>query len=111
VEYCALAYCVQECAHESVNDSHALLLATLHDNNEIHILVHPDCRTLVQGQDLDYLKELFASFIERANEDPLALFKQLSSLSVGCLVTKCTGTKVYSELLGAPQYRHFIELR
>jgi hypothetical protein len=83
----------------------------LHDNDEMQILVHPDWRSLVQEQDLDYLDELFESFIERVSEDPLALFKQLTSLSVGPIVTKCAGTKAYSDLLGDPQYGHFVELR
>jgi hypothetical protein len=112
MEYCTLAYSVpQECARASVNGSNTLLLAMLHDNDEMQILVHPDWRSLVQEQDLDYLDELFESFIERVSEDPLALFKQLTSLSVGPIVTKCAGTKAYSDLLGDPQYGHFVELR
>jgi hypothetical protein len=83
----------------------------LHDNDEMQILVHPDWRLLVQERDLDYLEELFGSFIERVSEDPSALFKQLSSLSVGPIVTKCAGTKAYSDLLGGTQYGHFVELR
>jgi hypothetical protein len=83
----------------------------LHDNGEMQILVYSDWRSLVQEQDLNYLEELFRSFIERVSEDPSALFKQLSSLSVGPVRTKCTGTKTYSDLLSEPQYSRFIELR
>lgn len=112
MEYCTLAYCaLQECARASVNDSNTLLLATLHDNSEMQILVNPDWRSFVQKQDSDYLEELFESFIKRVREDPLALFKQLTSLSVGPIVTKCAGTMAYSDLLGDPQYGHFVELR
>lgn len=111
MEYCTLAYYVRpECALAPWKGSKTLLLATLHDNYDMQILVHPDWRSLVQKQDLDYLNELFESFIERASDDPLVVFKQLASLSVGPIVTKCAGTKAYSELLGDPQYGHFVEL-
>jgi hypothetical protein len=111
MEYCTLAYCVpQECARASANDSNTMLLATLHDNGEMQILVHPDWRSFVQERDSDYLEELFESFIERVSEDPPVLFKQLASLSVGPIVTKSAGTKAYSDLLDDPQYGHFVEL-
>jgi len=112
MQYCTLAYCApQECTHASVDGRNSLLLIMLHENKEVQILVNPDWRTLIQEQDLDFLEELFGSFIKRASEDPLALFEQLTSLSVGPIVTKCAGTKAYSDLLVDPQYCHFVELR
>jgi hypothetical protein len=110
--YCTLAYCApQECVSASVNDSNTLLLVTLLDDGEMRILVNPEWRSFVKEQDLGYLEELFESFIERVSEDPSVLFKQLSSLSVGPIVTKSAGMKAYTDLLGDPQYGHFVELR
>jgi hypothetical protein len=93
-----------------VNSSNTLLLATLHDNGEMQVLINPDWHSFVQEQDSDYLEELFKSFIEQVSDEPSVLFKRLASLSVGPIVTKSAGKKVYSDLLGDPQYGHFVEL-
>jgi hypothetical protein len=53
--------------------------------------VSPDWRSIVQPEDLEYMDSLLRDFLERAKEQPAALFKHLSSLGVGPLVTQEAG--------------------
>ena len=54
----------------------------------LSFLVHPELRTIVQKNDLEYLEALLQDFLERAKLHPEALFKQLSSLGVGPFVAR-----------------------
>lgn len=54
----------------------------------LSFLVHPELRTIVQKNDLEYIEALLQDFLERAKLHPEALFKQLSSLGVGPLVAR-----------------------
>jgi len=54
----------------------------------LSFLVHPELRTIVQKNDLEYIEALLQDFLERAQLHPEALFKQLSSLGVGPLVAR-----------------------
>jgi hypothetical protein len=67
----------------------------------LRFLVHPELRAIVADNDLFYLESLFKDFLERAMLRPVALFKQISSLGVGPLVTQETGSNIsdYPHLL------------
>jgi hypothetical protein len=58
---------------------------------QLSFLVHPELHAVVQDADLEYLERLTQDFRERAKLDPDALFKQLSYLNVGPLVTSYAG--------------------
>jgi hypothetical protein len=60
----------------------------------LRILVHPEWRKIILSEDIDYIDSLLRDFLERAKLHPEALFKQLSSLGVGPLVTHTTGKSV-----------------
>ena len=66
---------------------------------ELILLVHPDWNQLVASEHKSYLQALFADLKERATIDPGAVFKQVSSLSVGPLITSATGIMAGIELL------------
>ena len=76
----------------------------------LSFLVHPELRTIVQKNDLEYLEALLQDFLERAKLHPEALFKQLSSLGVGPLVAR----EVELSFVDHPSFREissgFVEL-
>lgn len=57
----------------------------------LRFLVHPELRSIIQKEDLPYTESLLIDFLERSKQEPDALFKQLSSLGVGTLVTQDVG--------------------
>lgn len=71
----------------------ALILVLVLKNQEgrLQILVSPDLRTIVRGDDLAFLESLLQDFTERAKLHPEALFKHLSNLGVGPLTTHVAG--------------------
>jgi predicted component of type VI protein secretion system len=60
----------------------------------LRFLSHPKMSKIVQEDDLAYIESLLRDFLERAKLHPAALFKQLSSLAVGPLVTHETGSSL-----------------
>lgn len=60
----------------------------------MRLLVHKELSSIVQAEDWDYLQSLLQDFKKRAKTDAASLFKQLSTLSVGPLVTKIVGEKL-----------------
>jgi len=63
-------------------------------NGSLRFLAHPKWRSLVQPEDVRDIYDLFVDLIERADEQPAALFQQLSSLGVGPLVTQQIGERI-----------------
>jgi hypothetical protein len=73
----------------------SIILLVLEDaEDKLSFLVHPQLRMVVSGSDLSYLESLLRDFVERARLHPAALFKQLSSLGVGPLVTQEVGPRI-----------------
>jgi hypothetical protein len=63
-------------------------------NGGLLILAHPNWRSLVQREDVNYVNDLLIDSLERAEDQPRALFEQLSSLGVGPLVTQQAGERI-----------------
>jgi hypothetical protein len=61
---------------------------------DLRFLVDPGWSAVVREEDREYLESLLGDFLERAKEQPATLFKQLSSLGVGPLVTRETGEQI-----------------
>ena len=59
---------------------------------QFEILASHNLRLAVRHDYLRYMTDLLEDFHERAKQDPAALFRQLSSLSIGPLVTHKVGT-------------------
>lgn len=68
------------------------MLLVWDQESNLHILCHPELNKIASLEDLDYLNALLQDFLERAKQDPEALFKQASSLGVGPLITISTGS-------------------
>jgi hypothetical protein len=61
---------------------------------DLSFLVDPGWRAVVRAEDVEYTESLLSDFLDRAKEQPATLFKHLSSLEVGPLVTQETGEKI-----------------
>jgi hypothetical protein len=71
-----------------------ILLVLEDEKGSLCFLVHPELREVVTDKDIPYIESLLKDFLERAKLNPAALFKQLSSLEVGPLVTHETGSNI-----------------
>lgn len=90
LRFCALAYRAQDSGRAT-----PFVLIVFEDaTGGLRFLVDPDWRAVVQAEDVEYLGALLRDFLERAKEQPAALFSQLSSLNVGPLVTEATGENI-----------------
>ena len=71
------------------------------DQQELQLYVLPEYRNFVEIEDIGYLDELFRDLVKRASTDAASIFMQVSSLSVGPLITEATGDKLihYPELI------------
>lgn len=80
---------------QGVSGPGPIILLLLEDAKDgLRFLVSPDWRSIVQPEDLEYMDSLLLDFLERTKEQPATLFKQLSSLGVGPLVTQETGERI-----------------
>jgi hypothetical protein len=68
-----------------------IVLVLQDEKKDLRFLVHPELRSIVRKEDSNYTESLLTDFTER-EVDSEALFKQLSSLSVGPLVTHEVGS-------------------
>ncbi len=93
-QFCALEYRPQSLGSASSRIAPVILLALRDREGNLHFLVHPDLPTIVQGEDLLYIQSLLEDFLLRATQEPEALFKQLSSLGVGPLITQVVGSNI-----------------
>lgn len=75
----------------SMQQTPIVLFVLRDEDGDLLFLMHPDLRTLVQAADLEYIDSLLQDFVERAQADPAAIFKQLISLGVGPLVNRESG--------------------
>jgi len=94
VEFCALEYRPQDREVASFGVAPVIVLVLKGREGGLHILVHPDLRTIVRRKDLAFLESLLQDFTERARMHPAALFKHLSSLGAGPLVTHLVGANL-----------------
>ena len=83
-----------------------ILLVLRDENGALRLMVSPDLRTIVQGDDWTYLDPLLLDLLDRAKAQPGDLFKQLSSVGVGPLVTQEVGR----ELTDHPKLRDLPDL-
>jgi len=89
--FCALDYRPQSGSTGSLVTPSPILLVLRDEEGNLRFLVHTELPAIVQGEDWVYLQSLLRDFEERAKLDPASLFKQLSTLRVGPLVTRVVG--------------------
>jgi hypothetical protein len=92
--FCALEYRGPRWNGSEQEPASTILLVLEDGKSALQFLVHPDWRTIVEAEDLDYIESLLMDFTERAKLHPGALFKQVSSLEVGPLATKEVGSNI-----------------
>ena len=78
----------------SLQANSIILLVLEGGEGSLRFLIHPELSAVVKENDLPYIQSLLQDFQERAKLNPEALFKQLSSLGVGPLVTHKAGPSV-----------------
>lgn len=74
--------------------STVLLLVLRDEQGKLSFFVNPEWRTIVDDQDLDYIKSLIEDLLERAKVDPDPLFTQITSLGVGPIVAQEVGSSL-----------------
>jgi len=99
IRFCALEYQAQGEANAGSRTASVILLVLRDEEGDLRFLVHPELRNIVQEEDSTYVESLLRDFLVRAELHPDALFEQISSLSVGPLVTHEAG----SDLSNHPQ--------
>jgi hypothetical protein len=80
------------------------------EDGSLRFLIHSKIRQIVQGEDSAYIEELLQDFHGRAKRDPATLFKQLSSLGVGPLVTNQVGLDFSEHPSLVTQMQRFIQI-
>ena len=91
--FCALEYRPKDWSAASTGASPPILLALRDEEGQLRLLVHHELISIVQAEDWDYVQSLLRDFKERAQRDAATLFKQLTTLSVGPLVTRLAGAE------------------
>jgi len=101
---------VEYSAQSSVGTSFTILLVFEDTNGSLRFLVHPNWRAIVQQEDVDYINDLLIDSLERADEQPGALFQQFTSLGVGPLLTQRTGERISDYPLLLELFSRFVQL-
>jgi hypothetical protein len=105
-QFCALAHRAQD----SSGVTPIFLIVFRAASGGLRFLVDPSWHSVVNVQDAEYIECLLHDFLERAKEQPTALFEQLSSLSVGPLVTQETGEQISDHAALAELSSRFVPL-
>lgn len=102
-------YCVLEYRPEpwtSPPESAAPIFMLLLDGGKgLGLFLNPDWRSFVQAEDLEYVELFLSDVQQRTQQSPRQLFEQLSSLSLGPLVTLAAGTNLSEE----PGFQELLE--
>ena len=93
-QFCSLEYRPQGWGGVSSRFRPIILIVLRDGEGNLRFLLHPDLHLIVQQEDLEHIRSLLEDFLERAKLEPAALFKQLSSLGVGSLVTQEVGSNL-----------------
>lgn len=109
--FCALQYRPQSRDVTSLQVAQTIIVVLREEGGTLRFFVHSKLRRIVHGEDLAYLDFLLKDCLERAKLQPEALFKQLSSLGVGPLVTQETESKLSDHILIQELSSTFIELQ
>jgi hypothetical protein len=92
--FCALEYRPQAWSVSTSGKAEVVLLVLRSEDESLQFFIHPEWRNIVQEEDLAYIEALLRDFLARAKQHPAALFKQISSLGVGPLVTQLVGSDI-----------------
>ena len=105
-QHCIIAYS----AEKRLSPESVLIILTEFRPGVWKLLVRPDWQTIVEGDDQRYVREMLEDMKSRLSGDPENLFKQLSSLSVGPLITDAVGQSVQKDSPLADMIGGFVEV-
>ena len=105
-QYCALAYS----GREPQSAENAIICLVELSLGPWRILVDPAWRAVVGLVDQDYVREFLEDLKLRVADDPDALLKQLSGLSVGPLITYAVGDNLEANRQLLNRLRCFVEI-
>jgi hypothetical protein len=109
--FCTLQYRPQNLDVTSSQIAPPIVVVLKEEGGTLRFFAHSKLRAFVHREDLAYLDSLLKDFLERAQLQPEALFKQLSSLGVGPLVTQEAESRLSNRLLIHELSSTFIELK
>ena len=81
-------------AQGSGRDTPTIAIVLEDARGALRFLVDPGWRAVILAEDVEYFESLLRDLPERAKEQPQTLFKQLSLLEIGPLVTQETGEQL-----------------
>jgi hypothetical protein len=111
LRYCSLEYRQQSWTGASARFRPVVLVVLMDSENRLRFLAHPALHTIIDKRDIEYVQSLMADFLERAKREPAALFKQLSSLGIGSLVTQEVGSNFDDNPSLQENSSKFVELK
>jgi hypothetical protein len=79
-------------------------------NGGLRFLIDPDWRAVIRAEDEVYIESLLSGLPERAKEEPANLFKQVSALEVGPLVTAEAGERTADHTIISELFSGFVQL-
>ena len=79
------------CAELPPGNGVLLVFALKDESDELFMCIHPQWQHIVMHEDSAYIRELLSDLKQRAEDAPVDVFKQLSTLSVGPLIARGTG--------------------
>lgn len=103
--FCVLQYIASEGDQDRADSPAVIAIVTSSHDGEVVFRVRPEWERIVLPADRGHLEALFRDFRMRKRSDPDALFRQLSDVSVGPLVTHEVG----SDLAANPPYLRLAE--
>ena len=110
-QYCSLEYRQQSWGGASSRFRPVVLIVLMDSERSLRFLVHPELHSIIQKEDFEYIQSLLMDFLERARREPATLFKQLSSLGIGSLVTQEVGSNFDNNPSLQELSSRFVELK
>lgn len=89
--FCAVEYRSPGQGSAASLENQIVLVTIQNEHGSLRFFLNPNWKRIVRADDLDYVESFLGDLGRRASVDAGALFKQLSSMEVGPLVTSETG--------------------
>ena len=96
-QYCALAYAGPEPSDASSSDEQRVVVIFLLGKPVPSILLNPDWRAILPQSEWNYFQDLLFDWRQQAATRPEELFRQLSALNTGPLITHRVGRDLASD--------------
>jgi hypothetical protein len=98
-------------AQDSGQASPIIVIALKGESGGLRLLVAPGWLKAIRAEDVEHLEPLLGDFAEQAKEQPATLFKHLSSLEDGPLVTQETGENISDHPAQMELSSRFVQLQ